>query len=158
MMKISELEKALYIETAKQLHGHARRLYRARVVKALGEGGQRWASQQLGWSRNTNRKGMHELETGFMCYDNYRARGRQRCEERLPALLDDLRAIAEQHSQTDPKFQSTRLYLRLSAASVRMQLIEQKGYSHDQLPSAEIIRQRLNELGYTLKRVKKVNR
>jgi hypothetical protein len=72
--------------------------------------------------------------------------------------LDDLRAIAEQHSQTDPKFQSTRLYLRLSAASDRMQLIEQKGYSHDQLPSAEIIRQRLNELGYTLKRVKKVNR
>ena len=69
-----------------------------------------------------------------------------------------MRAIADQHSQTDPKFQSNRLYLRLSAASVRQQLIEQKGYTDEQLPSEEVIRQRLNELGYTLKRVKKVNR
>jgi hypothetical protein len=157
-MKVSEIEKALYIETAKQLHGHARRLYMARVVKALGQGGQLLASQEFGWNRNTIRKGVQELETGFICYDNYTARGRQRSEERLASLLDDLRAIAEQHSQTDPKFQSTRLYLRLSAASVRTQLIEQKGYTDEQLPSEEIIRQRLNELGYTLKRVKKVNR
>jgi hypothetical protein len=157
-MKVSEIEKALSIETAKQLHGHARRLYMARVVKALGEGGQLLASQQFGWNRNTIRKGVRELETGFICYDNYTARGRQRSEERLPQLLNDLSAIAEQHSQTDPKFQSTRLYLRLSAASVRTQLIEQKGYLDEQLPSEEIIRQRLNELGYTLKRVKKVNR
>ena len=73
-MKISEIEKALYIETAKQLHGHIRRLYMARVVKALGEGGQGLASQHFGWSRNTIRKGMRELETGFICYDNYTAR------------------------------------------------------------------------------------
>jgi hypothetical protein len=46
----------------------------------------------------------------------------------------------------------------LSAASIRTQLIEKKGYSDEQLPSEETIRQRLNELGYTLKRVKKVNR
>ena len=110
------------------------------------------------WDRNTIRKGLRELETGLVCYDNYAARGRQRAEERLPDLLDDLRAMAEQHSQTDPKFQSTRLYLRLSAASVRQQLIEQKGYTNEQLPSTEVIRQRLNELGYSLKRVKKVNR
>jgi hypothetical protein len=76
----------------------------------------------------------------------------------LPNLLDDIRAIADQHSQTDPKFQSTRLYLRLSAASVREELINQKGYSDEELPSEEVIRQRLNELGYILKRVKKVNR
>lgn len=157
-MQVSEAEKEMYIETAKQLKGSAKRLYMARVVKALGRGGQWFASQQLGWDRNTIRKGTRELETGFICYDNYAARGRQRAEERLPELLNDLQAIAEQHSQTDPKFQSRRLYLRLSAASVREQLIEQKGYSDEQLPSTEVIRQRLNELGYTLKRVKKVNR
>jgi hypothetical protein len=104
------------------------------------------------------RKGSRELETGFICYDNYAGRGRQRAEQRLPNLLNDRRVIAEQHSQTDPKFQSRRLYLRLSAASVRQQLIEQKGYTDEELPSVEIIRQRLNELGYHLKRVKKVNR
>ena len=157
-MQVSEAEKEMYIETANQLKGHARRPYMARVVKALGRGGQWFASQEFGWDRNTIRKGTRELETGFICYDNYTARGRQRAEERLPQLLDDMRAIADQHSQTDPKFQSNRLYLRLSAASVRQQLIEQKGYTDEQLPSEEVIRQRLNELGYTLKRVKKVNR
>jgi hypothetical protein len=157
-MRISEAEKEMYIETAKQLKGQARRLYMARVVKVLGPGGAWTASQEFGWDRNTIRKGSRELETGFICYDNYAARGRPRTEARLPELLNDLRAIAEQHSQTDPKFQSTRLYLRLSAASVRQQLIEQKGYSDEELPSNEIIRQRLNELGYHLKRVKKVNR
>lgn len=157
-MQISEAEKELYMETAKELKGHARRLYMARVVKVLGPGGAWVASQELGWDRNTIRKGTRELETGFICYDNYGARGRHRTEQRLPELLNDLRAIAQQHSQTDPKFQSTRLYLRLSTASVRQQLIEQKGYTDEQLPSTEVIRQRLNELGYHLKRVKKVNR
>jgi hypothetical protein len=157
-MQVSEAEKEMYIETAKQLKGYARRLYMARVVKALGRGGQWFASQELGWDRNTIRKGTRELATGFICYNNYAARGRKRAEERLPHLLDDMRAIADQHSQVDPKFQSNRLYLRLSAASVRQQLIEQKGYTAEQLPSQEVIRQRLNELDYTLKRVKKVNR
>lgn len=157
-MPISEAEKEVYLETAKQLKGQARRLYMARVVKVLGPGGAWTASQEFGWDRNTIRKGSRELETGFICYDNYAARGRQRTEARLPELLKDLQAIAEQHSQTDPKFQSTRLYLRLSAASVRQQLIEQKGYTDEALPSNEVIRQRLNELGYSLKRVKKVNR
>jgi hypothetical protein len=156
-MQVSEAAKEMYVETAKQLKGAARRVYMARVVKALGRGGQWFASQEFGWDRNTIRKGTRELETGFMCHDNYAARGRKRAEERLPQLLTDIGAIAEQHSQTDPKFQSTRLYLRLSAASVRQRLIEQKGYSEQQLPSEEVIRQRLNELGYHLKRVKKVN-
>ena len=72
--------------------------------------------------------------------------------------LEDIKTIADRHSQTDPKFQSTRLYLRLSAASVRQQLIEQQGYSDEQLPSEETIRVKLNKLGYHLKRVKRVNR
>lgn len=39
-MQVSEAEKEMSIETAKQLKGHARRLYMARVVKGLGQGGQ----------------------------------------------------------------------------------------------------------------------
>ena len=158
MRIVTQAEKEMYIETAKQLKGPQKRLYMARVVKALGRGGQEYASQELGWNRNTIRKGRRELETGFRCVDNYQARGRKRTEERLPNLLEDIGAIADQHSQTDPSFQSTRLYLRLSATSVRQALIKQKGYSDEQLPSTETIRERLNELGYNLKRVKKVNR
>lgn len=158
MRIVTPAEKEMYMETAKELKGHQKRLYMARVVKALGRGGQEYASRELGWNRNTIRKGQRELETGFKCVDNYQARGRKRTEERLPNLMEDIGAIADQHSQTDPTFQSTRLYLRLSATSVRQALIKQKKYTDEQLPSAETIRERLNELGYSLKRVKKVNR
>ena len=119
--------------------------------------GQRRAESELGWHRRTIRKGRRELESGFHCYDNYSARGRKPAEYHLPKLLDDIKAIAEAESQTDPTFKTTRLYIRLSAAEVRKQLIEQKGYSDDQLPSEETIRTKLNGLGYHLKKVKKVN-
>lgn len=129
-----------------------------RVAKTLGRGGPSLLKRELGWNRDTIRKGSRELKSGLICYDNYTARGRKRAEEKLPNLLTDIQAIAEQHSQTDPSFESSRLYLRLSAASVRQQLIEQKGYSDETLPSQEVIRQRLNELGYRLQAVKKANR
>jgi hypothetical protein len=157
-MKLTTAEKQLHQETVKELRGHAKRLYMARVAQTLGRGGPSLLQRELGWSRDTIRKGAMELRSGLICYDNYTARGRKRVESRLPNLLSDIRAIADQHSQTDPSFESNRLYLRLSAASVRSQLIEQKGYREEALPSEEVIRQRLNELGYTLRAVKKANR
>ena len=157
-MELTETEKILHQETVKELKGHVKRLYMARVAQTLGRGGPSVLNRELGWSRDTISKGLKELKSGLICYDNYQARGRKRAEVRLPELLDDIEAIAEQHSQTDPSFESSRLYLRLSAVSVRQQLIEQKGYQDETLPSAEVIRQRLNELGYKLQAVKKVNR
>jgi len=157
-MELTETEKVLHQETIKELKGHAKRLYMARVAQTLGRGGPSALNRELGWSRDTISKGFKELKSGLICYDNYQARGRKRAETGLPELLNDIRAIAEQHSQTDPSFESSRLYLRLSAASVRQQLIEQKGYRDETLPSTEVIRQRLNELGYHLQAVKKVNR
>ena len=156
-MPLSDPEKELHRKTARALHGAERRQYMARVAATLGRGGPRLLARELGWSRKTIRKGAHELASGFTCVDDYAARGRQRTEARLPHLLEDIQTIAEQHSQTDPTFQSTRLYLRLSAASVRQQLIDQYGYTAETLPSQEVLRQRLNELGYTLRAVKKVN-
>lgn len=156
-MKLTIAEKQLHQETVKELIGRAKRLYMARVAQTLGRGGPSLLNRELGWSRDTIRKGSKELSSGLICYDNYTARGRKRAEAQLPHLLSDIQAIADQHSQTDPSFKSSRLYLRLSAASVRSQLIEQKGYNDEDLPSEEVIRQRLNELGYTLKAVKKVN-
>ena len=118
-MELAETERMLHQETAKELKGHARCLYMARVAKTLGRGGPSLLQRELGWSRDTVSKGLKELSSGLICYDNYAARGRKRSEARLPNLLHDIRAIADQHSQTDPSFESTRLYLRLSAASVR---------------------------------------
>ena len=156
-MELTNTLKQIFIETAKTLKGSDRRLFMAKVVKAMGKGGQRQAETELGWYRGTIRKGMRELDSGFRCYDNVSARGRKPAEDHLPHLLNDIKAIVETESQTDPTFQTTRLYIRLSAAEVRQQLIEQKGYRDEQLPSAETIRTKLNGLGYQLKKVKKVS-
>lgn len=154
-MKPTETMKEIFMETAKILKGGDRRVFMAQVVKALGKGGQRWAEAELGWHRRTVRKGMQELEGGFRRHDNFAARGRKPAEYHLPNLLDDIKAIADAESQTDPSFKTTRLYIRISAAAVRKQLIEQKSYSDEELPSQETIRTKLNKLGYHLKKVKK---
>lgn len=73
-MKLTETLKRIFTETAKALKGSARRIFMAQVVKALGKGGQRRAEKELGWHRRTIRKGMHELESGFRCCDNFSAR------------------------------------------------------------------------------------
>src|ERR1700682_6189728 len=127
-MELTEETKQVYIETAKALKGSERRLFMARVVKSLGVGGQRRAGRELGWDRETIRKGLHELESGLVCLDGYAGRGRKRAEERLPNLLSDMRDIVDGQSQTDARFESSGLYTRLSAAQVRQQLIVQKGY------------------------------
>ena len=154
-IELSEGQKELYRTTAKTLKGHERRVFMARVVKLLGPGGQSQAKRELGWDRDTLRKGLKELESGVAVIDNYAARGRKRAEVHLPNLLADIRGIMDGQSQTDPSFESTRLYTRLSAAAVRRALIAQHGYSDEELPSEETIRVKLIVLGYTLRTVKK---
>lgn len=154
-MKLTEHAKSLYIETAKKLKGTDRRQFMASVVKDLGIGGQTLVERELGWNRRTIRKGMKELKSGEPIVDGFKRSGRKRVETKLPNLLKDITSLVDPHSQTDPSFKSTRLYTRMSANKVRSQLIEQFGYSDEELPSTETIRRRLNDLGYTLKRVLK---
>ena len=155
LIQLSDSLKSLYIKTAQKLTGSDRRQFMAEVVKSLGRGGQTTAERELGWNRRTIRKGMQELEHGISIADSFKLRGRKRIEENLPSLLTDIVSIVEPHSQTDPSFKSRKLYTRLSAAEVRRQLIELKDYLDEELPSQEVIRQRLNQLGYGLKRVAK---
>jgi hypothetical protein len=143
------------IDAAKALKGSQKRLFMAKTVGAMGRGGQRWAQQHLGWCRETIRKGTHELRTGMTCVDAFHCRRRKPAEEHLPRLLDDIRAIADGQSQADPKFQTNRLYTRISAAEVRRQLIAVKGYTDAELPTQQTINKKLNLLGYSLTRVAK---
>ena len=155
LTQLTDSLKSLYIKTAQKLKGSDRRQFMAEVVKGLGLGGQSLAERELGWNRRTIRKGMRELTSGQPIEDGYNRSGRKRIETKLPHLLEDIRALVDPQAQTDPSFKSTRLYTRMSAAEVRHQLIEQKGYQDEVLPSAETIRRRLNEMGYSLKRVVK---
>src|SRR5438874_2222209 len=147
-MDLTDSLKALFVETAQTLKGSARRLFIARTVKELGPGGQRRAERELGWNRETIRKGTRELAHGIVCLDNFAARGRKRAEDHLPNLLTDMAAIVDSQSQADPQFRTNRLYTRLDAAEVRHQLIAQKGYSDAELPTVQTITTKLNLLGY----------
>ena len=154
-MELTEEVKALLLNTAQELKGSARRMFMARTVQALGEGGQRLAERELGWNRGTIRKGMHEVKSGMVCVDAFTSRGRKRSEDHLPTLLNDLTAMVDGQSQADPHFRTTRLYTRLTAAEVRRQLIAQMCYTDEELPTAETIATKLNMLGYYPKKVAK---
>src|SRR5450755_1829022 len=154
-MELVEGVKELLIQTANALKGSERRLFMARTVRVLGEGGQRRAERELGWNRATIRKGEHELESGIRCVDAFEQRGRKRSEAHLPDLLKDITAIVDGQSQADPQFRTNRLYTRLTATEVRRQLITQKGYRNEELPTAETISTKLNALGYYPQKVAK---
>jgi hypothetical protein len=154
-MELTDSLKLIYIETAQALKGNARRCFMAKIVKELGMGGYSRAERELGWCRDTVRKGMRELETGISCCDNYQARGRNRAEQHLPRLLDDITQIVDSQSQTDPSLKSQRLYRRITALEVKRQLTQRFGYTEEQLPSPETIRVKLNQLGYHPSRVAK---
>jgi hypothetical protein len=154
-MQLTESVKQHLIETAATLRGSGRRLFMARTVQLLGWGGQRRAEQELGWNRVTIGKGMHELASGIVCLDAFSQRGRLRAEERLPHLLDDIKALADAQSQTDPRFRTQRLYTRLTAAVVRQLLIEQKGYRGPEVPAVRTINDKLRLLGYHPRKVAK---
>jgi hypothetical protein len=143
------------IDAAKALKGSQKRVFMAKTVGAMGRGGQRWAQVHLGWCRETIRKGTHELRSGMTCVDAFHCRRRKPAEEHLPRLLDDIRTIADGQSQADPKFQTNRLFTRLSAAEVRRQLIATKGYTDAELPTQQTINTKLNLLGFRLTRVAK---
>jgi hypothetical protein len=80
-MELTASSRKMLVDTSKTLRGAERRLFMARTVRSLGVGGQRIAERELGWSRVTVRKGMHELESGIRCTDAYALRGRKPCEE-----------------------------------------------------------------------------
>jgi hypothetical protein len=145
----------ILIDAAKALKGSRRRLFMAKAVSAMGRGGQVWAEAHLHWNRETIRKGMHELRTGMTCVDALHCRRRKPAEEHLPRLLEDIRSIADGQSQADPKFQTQRLFTRISAAEVRRQLIATRGYTDEELPTQQTINTKMNLLGYSLSKVAK---
>ncbi len=128
---LSETLKKTYQEAAKHLKGSARRKFMAGIVADMVRGGLSYCARELGWDFKTMQKGSQELESGLDFRDVRENQGRKRVEETLPNLLADMK------SQTDATFQSQRLYTRLSVREMREQLIVQRGYTNEELPSLE---------------------
>ena len=139
---------------ADRLKGHERRLFLAEVTLELCDGNARKAERRFGWGRETVDKGLHELQQGVRCLENFVARGRPRLEVKTPQLAQDIRAIVEPHTQADPELKSARRYSNLSAADV-LEALQAKGYTKENLPSERSMRDILNRMNYRLKRIQK---
>ena len=153
-MELSPDVCAFLRDTADTFSGAQRRRFIARTLERFALS-QRRAQRLLGWGRDTIRKAQREARAGITCLDATSQRGRKPAEAHLPRLLDDIRAIAQDHCQADPTFRTTRLYCRLTAAEVRRQLVARKGYTDEQLPSATTIGAKMNALGLRLRKVAK---
>ena len=140
---------------ADRLKGHERRLFMAEVTLKLCEGNPRQAERRFGWGRETIAKGLHELQSGIRCLENFAARGRPRFEDKHPQLADDIRAIVEPHTQADPELKTERRYSNLAAAEVLEALHTKKGYAAEHLPSERTMRDILQRMNYRLKRIQK---
>jgi len=140
---------------ADRLKGHERRLFMAEVALKLCAGNARKAERRFGWGRETVAKGLHELQQGVRCLENFAARGRPRWEEKNPQLAQDIRDLVEPHTQADPELKSARRYSSLSAAEVLEELQTKKGHAAENLPSERTMRDILNRMNYRLKRIQK---
>ena len=146
---------ALLQRGAQRLKGHQRRLFLAEVTVALCDGNARRAERRFGWGRATIDEGLHELQGGIRCLENFAARGRPRWEDHDLPLAADLRELVEPRTQADPELKSSRRYTNWSAAEVLSALHTQKGYATADLPSERTMRDILNRMGYRLKRIPK---
>ena len=116
----------------------------ASIVKAGGRVAASMVEREMGWNRNTIRKGLSELDSGIVCASAASLRGRKPLENSLPDLEADLREMGEGASQTDPTFRATQLYRRLTAGEARRRLIEEKGYDLQTAPSERSLRRKLS--------------
>ena len=146
---------SFFKNTLSKLRGRNRRIYAAELSLEIGRGGISMVSEALSMARDTIRKGIFEIKNDIVIEDAFDLRHRKKIEEHLPNLLVDIIAICDAQSQTDPSFNSTRLYTRLSVPQIRKQLIEQKGYTEEELPTNQTLNTKINSLGYGLKKIQK---
>jgi hypothetical protein len=138
------------------LSGRDRRALVAGMALEVGRGGESYVAKEFNVGRDTIRTGIHELKSGFRCVDAYNMRGRKSIDFRLPEIKNDIKKIIDSQSQTDPKFDSNRLYTRLTTKEIRKQLIEKAGYCNEELPTDQTINNLINKLGYKMEKTQKV--
>ena len=139
---------------AAKLTGFDRREYMAEVALQYCDGSARRAERWFGWGRDAVRTGLNEKRTGIRCVDNVATRGRKRTEEKSPELVEEIERIVEPHAQADPKFQTPLAFTRVSARTVRDELLKNDELN-PVIPSRQTIGDILNRLGYRLRRVMK---
>jgi len=106
MKAMCDKVRAVIKSASEKLTGLKKCAYQAEVTAEFFGGSIRKAEKEMGWGRETVRKGMGEAETGISCYDSFQGRGRKKTEEKLPHIEKDIRDIADPHAQADPDFKN----------------------------------------------------
>ena len=151
--ELSESVRELIRSAVKKLTGWKRREYQAECALKYCGGSPRKAEDLFGWGREAVRTGLMELKTGIRCIDNVKARGRAKSEEKNPQLAIKIRALADPETQADPKFQSSLAFTRITAKTVREELM--KTSPVEDIPSERSLHRILNRMGYCTRRVRK---
>ena len=142
--------------TAKSLKGYARRVFQAVVTNEHAEGKPRKAETLFGWNRDAVKRGLCEQRIGREVRSISSSKGRPRVETLNKDLLPTAKNLLEEQSQADPKFQSTKIFTRITGDSFRKALAEQLQIDPMDLPSARTNRRMLNRNGYSLRPVRKI--
>lgn len=137
-----------------KLTGFKRRQFQAEMTTKYCDGSARRAESVFGWSRRCVNTGLNELRTGIRCVDGFSRRGRKKTEDKVPEIQSEIQKIADPHAQADPKFQTTQAFTRITAKSVREQLLKNKKL-RENVPCRQTVGTLLNRMGYSLKRVQK---
>jgi len=132
-----------------------RRLAMAEVTQHLLEGKPRVAEYVFGWSRETVKAGLEELQTGVARQNDLSARRKPKTEEKYPQLVEDIRLLVEPHSQAEPHLRTALAYTNITAAAVRSALVK-KGWPEETLPKVRTISNILNRMDYRLRLVAKM--
>ena len=138
-----------------KLTGPQRRAFQAQATLDYLDGSVWKAERVFGRSHHTVTLGLNELRTGLICLENFSARGNHKTEEKWPELEADMRALADPESQADSRLQLPFLSTRLTAKAMRRALIDQNGWTDEELPHVNTIGEILNRLGYKWRGVQK---
>lgn len=155
LSELTESVKADIQLAAQKLTSHRRRQFQAEMASKYCQGSPRSAERIFGWGRETVELGLNELRTGIRCVEAYSSRGRHKTEELNPALVQEIHALVEPHSQADPKFQTPLAYTRVTAKAVQRQLAANAVETGRPAPAERTVHDILNRLGYRLRRVRK---
>ncbi len=148
---LAELFEVICSAAAK-LTGYRRREFQAEMAIKYCDGSARKAESVFGWGRAAVQTGLHERRSGIRCIDNVRVRGRRKTEDQSPQIAAAIRQLVEPTSQTDPTFQTTLAFTRVTAAAVRTALQAEEELA-PLVPCRQTVGSMLNRLGFRLRPV-----
>jgi len=124
------------------------------VTQSLLDGKHRVAEDVFGWGRSSVEIGIKEFQTGILCVNDISKRLKPKTEEKNPELLAEIHDIMEPHSESETHLRTTLLYTNMTAKAVFDVLVE-KGWSAESLPTVRTISNILIRQNYRLRTVAK---